>query len=460
MAQVFLSSDEVHSIERGEFRVDCVKMLLRQRQEVDPIEIAGAGTISQDQAGHIDMALYGLATTKIIALMNLDMQSHVGAILPDSRYFDLEAVDITGRRWLAERVFPHVAINASMESGTARARLRQIRVIGNRRTKNGHALSLYMPTTLRIPANARTETVIQSALGDVRSGILDTWIIAGLPFECVIAKQGGGIRVECKSHAESLPVHLDTRIEEALWFVLGGLVHWTLLTRFANDQGEIIVRSVAEASPARGTPPIAASLADGEESRSELFRRYVVYVNQYDQPRYHPLSVIVKWIIRASSTSVEDHARAVTVSLETLIQKHCAPYGAEPATVIEEIAKIEEAVRALPMSRAVGRRVRQALRRMKSASSRTALRGLVGCGLLTTVHREAWEQTRHVVAHGVELDDSVEDVMVRCDQVGQAVTMMILALIGYEGYYTDYASTGWPVRKFARPEGLSMTASA
>jgi hypothetical protein len=99
-------------------------------------------------------------------------------------------------------------------------------------------------------------------------------------------------------------------------------------------------------------------------------------------------------------------------------------------------------------------RVRGLFGMMFNVSVQERLRTLVKSGHVDATHIEAWKKLRHKHVHPKEIDlqkMTLGDRQELLDLIYKVTVLMYhitFFLIGYEGKYTDYATSKWPARNY------------
>jgi len=108
-----ISFDEIGAFREGTWQLECPKLRLVRRSKAKPHSISGAGDISLSPDRLLLLRLYGARAQrrdKALDRLHEELQLPAGSLLPESSYYDLEAVDSRGRHWLAKRLCPNIPV--------------------------------------------------------------------------------------------------------------------------------------------------------------------------------------------------------------------------------------------------------------------------------------------------------------------------------------------------------------
>jgi hypothetical protein len=194
-------------------------------------------------------------------------------------------------------------------------------------------------------------------------------------------------------------------------------------------------------------PPIHFSPHDDEDA-AQLFQRYLDYVLTYNEPRYHPTSVNVLQVLRASAQSIEAEALALGVAIESVLNREYAWCGQPSDAEQREVDELLQLVAESGLSDQIKARALGALGRFKSASAEGRLRLLEQQGHLRTEWVDAWRRIRHATAHGREIETPFEETIRLCNRAYMLFTRLIFSRIGFTGRCEERRMGEWRIVPF------------
>jgi hypothetical protein len=317
---------------------------------------------------------------------------------------------------------------------------------------------LFIPGSFEIPANYITEKVTtrsplarsadEEEIG--RSSIIDTWILDIERFKVTVQTSQPGLTITAEPKGGLLPGGFDTRLEETLWFVLAHPCRWLLKMERRGGQGTTSIRSRTSIDVKSKLPPPVDWDYIPVECVTMLFQHYLAYIQQYSEPRYHPTSVNVLQVLRASTLSIEAEALALSVAIESLLNRDYADCGKPTADDCTQVELLEQLINDSTLLDHIKRRALGAVSRLKSTNAGSCLRQMVAhTDHLSTDLIAAWEKIRNATAHGREIEGPYEEILRLCDKAYVLFAILIFNRIGYTGEYKNAGVTGRPCLVFA-----------
>jgi hypothetical protein len=257
-----------------------------------------------------------------------------------------------------------------------------------------------------------------------------------------------GFEITATSDASPIASHLVAIIEEAMWFTLGQPLRADIVQyRVADREGITIHSRGRDDELPSAMPPYHIGIVDSAKVLGEIFCRYLGYVSGERSERYHPLSVLVRKVLRAEAGTIEELALARSVSIEGVVHLGFSSLGGPETGVREAVSALEELLEEHLGSSVIKDRVQGFCAALRRSSSRTALRSLAGRGVITEEQVEAWEKLRYVAAHGQEYQLPFREVFELSEHLRVLMARLVFELIGYKGAYSDYGTRGWPTRR-------------
>lgn len=436
-----LRHEEIEDLAGGRFSIECPRLVLVNHEGHE--QYVGAGEIALDDAGQLRMVQY-------VPGHMLDLDDDFGTagleagdFIPQTEWYRVEADDLRGRCWEADSVQPEVSGVLGNKGVVVRGELRELTSTREPPADGEERLWMQFNSDLRLPVNKATETLSKSVRGEARSFAFDHWLVRNERHELLFKTRESGFDLEAQT-ADTLTQGFDTRIEEALWFVFGRLLHWSVLEEVRDGTQRTTIRSRIPEIAAGFWAPYELQRSGAADIAGGILLRYLSFIEPYEEPRYHPLSVHVRRVIRARTASAEEQALALAVAVEGLVGEFFSEWGEEPREVIDAIdaalAHFDEG----EGYEAITHRVSNALQNMKGANSRTALRKLAEAGVVTAEGWDVWNELRHPATHGAEYDMPFRELVEKVTKLHRLFLQVVFRAIGYTGQYTDRGTIGWP----------------
>lgn len=309
---------------------------------------------------------------------------------------------------------------------------------------------LYFAERIDTPANVATITTVQESDEErPRKGFeRNVWAIACGDLRIRIRRGETGFEIKVLAQAAGIPAGLDTRLEESIWFCLGQPLTADIVQYRRGDRAGVLVRSRGRSEKLRAAfAPYSTGMVDSATVLADVFCRYLQYVSQYEEQRFHPLSVLVRKALRSRDGTIEEAALALSVAIEGVLHHGFEHMGRAKAGVVDAVRKLEALLEDHLKSSVLKDRVEGFLRAVTRPNPRTALQTLATGGVVTEEQVNAWERLRHAAAHGKEYDISFRELYQLSQHLRVLLNVLVFELIRYAGPYTDYGTVGWPTRR-------------
>ena len=448
-----MKAEELELIARNTFVLDCPKITLSpQLSGSDKKTFEGAGSITQIDEGQFLLKLYCEGEISPKEALSRFFNTTVGKVIDDSEYYNLAAVDMKGRCWEAKRVLPNISSGPS-PGYLVNSRLYEISHSESlHKTLEKTTVIIKFRGDIDIPCNEGTiiETFIS---GEKRSKStrlnIARFQAAGFKFE--IEKEKNWLTV--KAVSDSLPINdaIITRFTEALQFVLGRTLNWSVLELFQERIQEIKVRASQENEEKSSLirPPISFRSHDTADSVWTLFEKYLDHVISYPEKSWHPLFGLIHSVIESGNASLEAQALTLSVSTEGLLKREFSALATPDESFEEQVDDARHLIERSDLNETIKERLKGFLGSILSPRAKDRLFVLKEKGLIDDDFVEAWNRLRNSSAHA----DSPKSIDLQaylnlCNSVLVLFYHLVFLAIGYTGDYTDYSSYHYPIRRF------------
>ena len=381
-----------------------------------------------------------------------------GKLLSEDQYFRLAASDALGRRWVAEKIIPDTAHGTDgliSASGIIHS-LTNVQ----EQPYSAYYQELHFFEDIDFPCNANTSIYTDRGEG-ARLSQSSNDLVKLRSADCDIAiHKGNGVVTVKLDSSSPFPAHIETRIVEALQFVLGRSLWWRALKSIIGNEETITLVSPRPASPrTRLRPPIALWTMTGHQYVWQLFDLYLRYILQRSEPGWHPCSVHLHAACEASANSIEAYALGLAVAVEGITSAlfpKCARYGRDYKSLVNNLCTYVSQW-GLNASDAVVARVRDRIQgfrgQLLQVRAVDKMYQLAREGVLDERHIAAWKTLRNTSAHAGVPGTPINQELI--DNVSSATVLMyhlVFHAIGYNGRYIDYSTHGYPPRSYPSRE--------
>lgn len=438
-----LNDNELQAILAHHWAIDCLRMTLHQ-QGTNDLKYSGPGSVRHGSEGRLEYVLYD-TTTGAPEVISFGGQS--GEWLQPGDFYVLTATDQQGREWKAEWISADTSTTAGEPGAVVYGSIRELSCRFQYESRTSAAV-LHGPLLVDAPVNQQTETRVLEAGRERRQVALDVWRSTTSLGEIVLKKSGDVLTAQLERSELTLPQDIPIRLEEALSFILGAHVQWEIEQTLSGGAFQILLRSGVEAQRRpRLRPPIERSATDANPDRADLLDRLLSFLASatVSQGEYHPLAQQWLRVLRASGTTIEDEALALSTAVEAIVRTHFTSLFQPPSPLISAIDSVLAYVEQWSGPADVRDRATGAIRRLKEANASEALKSLETKGVLRRDQAKHWRRLRNPAAHGARSPRDVREFVSLCDSVNDLLTRLVFEIVGFKGRYTDHTIKGWPL---------------
>lgn len=223
--------------------IDCLDIELKQNEADKPLIYRGAGSTTRTIDGRLELKMYCNNFNFFNHLQKSGTNYQLGALVDESSYFCLTAIDLKGQEWTSKRIHP---LNYhSFSHGTIlSAVLEEICCVQETLDDAEHAfLDLVFSGNIEIPCNTFTET--SRKLGEEKkfSATYNAaqFLACGNTF--ILRKEQYSLHLRMISNTATLSENMDLRICEALQFVLAQSIPRICLETHRHNKKTLRIRS-------------------------------------------------------------------------------------------------------------------------------------------------------------------------------------------------------------------------
>ncbi|BAZ68715.1 hypothetical protein NIES4106_34810 [Fischerella sp. NIES-4106] len=310
--------------------LNCPQISLR-KELINSQEIyQGSGSITRTSEGQLELKLSYFDDNSCLSLLehiekldekqgNLtrisDKSAGTGKIVPESEYFSLSAIDAQGREWTSTRV---LISERSFQSSlvTLVAQLHEIYYTIQLSSNEKASMCLQLCGDINIPHNTLMQTEEELECFRFPSAA----IFFACSYEFFIKQQDNITILKVISDCKELPAFIETRICEALQFVLGDLITWSTLELNQSTQRTIRIRSLLNKNKkTKLRPPIRFEKLDITKDIWKLYENYLQHILKDSERMLHPISGWTARIIEARTVCLESEMLTLSVAVESLL---------------------------------------------------------------------------------------------------------------------------------------------
>lgn len=463
--------------------IDCSKIILRNESINPPKIYEGTGYISRNSEGELEVKLFYVNDDPWMSFMehleelgekrgNLtvidDKSAKIGAIIEESEYFSLSAFDSQGREWKSMRVIIGGERNSN---GSLIAQFHEISCNFSIKSNEKASLYLQLPGKIDFPSNTSNIDAITNPRNDLIPAEEELRHLHFQPaahffacdYEFFIKHQDNSTIIEVKSDCDKLPEMIETRICEALQFVLGDFIEWSILELHKQNQKTIRIQSFYNQNyKPKLKPPISFEKLDTTGDVWCLYEHYLKHILKYNEISWHPISGWISRILQARILYLDTELLTIAVAVESLLKieplkqlSEIVPLDAQSNNFESQKLLIIDAIKQLNIDDSLENRLEVFLNQMNSITTTDRLWNLVKKGLLNKNLVEAWKKVRNYTAHGnVVKHKEMDKYLKLCNKVTVLFNHLVFLAIDYTGNYTDYGEIGWIKKEYNKTSNL------
>lgn len=444
-----------------QFRLECAQVSL-YRREGNPVTVCGPGEIWQDKEGVLNFKIFVSERFSHLRQTCHESGDRTGQLRKPEDYFILSASESNGQGWSAARVWPSSWRELGRDAGLIAGSFGRLTRTIPYPLISTHWVELRLRGNLNYPATLNHERVETIDGKRISLQSLDHAArVIGDGYQLTFFHQDSHTIVQYKG-SEAPPLSFSLRIQEALQFCLSSLVECVAESSVsAGSQSEriTITSSRLPGGFVEGChPPLRLQEYGTSSDFWAIFKCYYAYICGNADNEWHPLSVRVREIIASRRVSLPSEVLALAVGVEGVVSASAERLKellsdcdcAMKVQPNDKRAKLAEAIQIIEADSRIDTNARQRI--LKVARSwlgeqpMDLVEPFLGLKGLPRGLMKAWKTLRHRGAHGSGTGSlPVEDTIKLRNEVLHLFYSLILAIIDYDGVYTDYSQPGWPM---------------
>ena len=450
----YLDNNELSAFRKGDLEIHCMSMRL-ERPAPKEVKYLGAGFIRQITSNKFEFVMYSKKLTSATDILEDVFGSdelRPGQLIPKSHYYKLTSIDEQNRKWTIGNIL-HPNRKASENGTIINGYFDEMGFKANLPKKvEKDYLSLEFLGEHKIPTNISTQT--EKTVGGKQvasSSSLNILQFSNNKKDFSLRNEDGRLQVEIRSK-QKMAENYETKITEALQFVLGRPLTWSIMVKQHRKKRQIVLK----ASPKNGArginPPVNATLGI-ETHFCNLFSTYLAYICSSESTRIHPISSQTRSITLANSINVETLALVLSVAVEGILKY----INTQTSLSESELKSIEDARKYFTNwggSKRFTARINGLLRSiLENPGAKDVLNELTNARITTPRHKGAWDILRNKLAHGGRMGStSLQEFLDLTNTVLILFYHLVFHIIGYQGSFPDYSIKGWPERNYPLDE--------
>ena len=245
-----------------------------------------------------------------------------------------------------------------------------------------------------------------------------------------------------------LPTAFQHRLLETVRFVTSTFVSWVMNETFQDGIRTLELCKLRLAN--KGIIPEPLDARGNDKDFYQLLDRYFQYSLENAQgENYAPLSTKLGGLYPLKEVWLDTIALMIGVAVES-VMKDLPDFAKPEQALLDEVTVISNAIEATSVGENTKKRALGSISGIKSSRVEDKLRFLKNIGVITDDVIAQWKNLRNKTAHGsLHVDPRLlQELLNDIYSVMTLINKLVFLRIGYDGKYSDYSQTGWPIKDF------------
>lgn len=405
--------------------------------------IKGKGTLSLNSDGFIELKLFPdnpkKFTIESFFKEYTQATADAGKLLSEESYYSLKGTAVNNDQYFCKRVLITDHNNLRVLIGEICS---DLIITNDPMTDSFRFARIQIPYKIKLPTNRGSEAEKKYS---------DKWINRSMSrniFE--INLEDATIDIFPTSETTNVLIQNKNPLsEDDIQFILATLEFITssVIDRYSveSEKEGAYKRVFRYSFPQRkditkGKPPLSISISVNQTFFTKLFISYYQFVKGKG---CDPITGLVRRVISAQKAYITGYALTITTAIETILNSYYSTgkkniSNDEIDFTISELDKTE-------IREDIKKRLNGMINNIFGQErADDIIRDLINEGNLEKKYYESWKTLRNSVNHGEVPTDDFQEYLNLCETNLVFFHILILRLIGYTGYYTDYSTYGYP----------------
>jgi len=441
--------ETLEAYRKGNLELWCPIMTVYKEGSSNLIEYLGSGLIRQNEEQRLEFVLIEGSSAALFENLKrmLGNTAEIGKLLPPDKYYSLEATDLSGKTWKAERLLVNPYFGRA-----------GIKVMGNiylldhteSSDSQNTAVELEIFSDIKLPLAEATKKTVSVGKNEFVSWQRNMATFKVGQCEFTITNKNGIITVVVTSENTSTPKYFETRIIEALQYITARTISWRILQKTGDGKSITCLRSPDDTSPpSQLSLPVDYIHADFEGKWIwMLFGKYLEHIYNFEaENRFemHPLSAWLHYVRKTSAGSIFTRGLGLGTAVEGILECEFSKIGTLSQEDFRSIDEMIAHVKAFAGDENIRKRTIGALGSWRTIRAKDRLRILERSHIIRPEDMIAWDSIRNRAAHATPPEkEELQKWIDNCYKAEVLLNHLIFNAIGYEGEFTDYGKSNWP----------------
>ena len=448
-----LLNETLEAFRKGNLELWCPKMTIRKQESDKLIEYSGSGLIRQNQERRLEFVLIECSLPSLPENLKrmLGNTGEVGKLLQPDKYYSLEATELSGWIWKADRLL--VSNNFGTAGSIALGDIYVLEHMESSESQNT-TIKLEIFSNAKLPLAEATKKTVSVGTDESVSWQRNMARFKVGQFDLTITNEHGVITVVATSENESSPEYFETRIIEALQYVASRTLSWGILQKTTNQNCITCLRSQDAAFlPTQLSLPIDYNHADLEGKWVWLLLgKYLEHIYDFkgeDGFQMHPISAWLHYARNTSAGPIFTRGLGLGITVEGILECEFSKTGTPSIEYADALDEMVAHVNSFAGDENVRARTLGALYAMRTIRAKDRLLSLQAAGIVRADDVKAWDAIRNRGAHARPPErEERQEWIDNCFKTEVLLNHLIFHAIGYEGEFTDYGTRNWPQSRY------------
>lgn len=379
------------SIAEREATIECFNITLTQNTPNSPLVFSGPGCLFFDDNKNLKVKFYSTRTTsESTEIFNFFWSDHIG-IIPEERYFTLEAEDVSGKVWRNTRTLAESGVDTYPSGVVLVLALNNVKsVLPLKKSTTENSATIIVNGTYRLPFNE----FIDNGKG---SRVLARLVLSQGVKRLEITQEESRLNINVFDSKDPVELHTLFYMLEGISIAIGQLLEASLIITKSRATYETYIQGKSARSAYTLAEPIV-ELFPRKETKLHNFLQ--MYMNARPKGLNH-LSNYWHRLKDISTANTEAAALVLCVNIEGMIKNYFSENIDVDEKTLTEICDTQKFIKASKscIPEVGANAILSFLGGLKNKTVSAILTDMGTSGDIDKAHVKSWKSLRHTLAH-------------------------------------------------------------
>ncbi|TSA23436.1 hypothetical protein D4R71_08575 [bacterium] len=433
-----ISKDFMKDVFENRLVIDCIKIKIQQRIEQNPFTYSAPGEIYQDKNGKLKLKIITTYEDIKKEMSSFNNRIPIGKLIPESEFYDLEAIDVKGNSWKAKNIDIDKNNYLNTNCIVINAKINELYYEEEREKTETDYIFAKIDEELDIPFNkVEKKGALESHL--------NTCEIEYDKVCLIIKKSDGNTIINIHSSEQKLDENYYIKIKEVLQ-ILTGIVFTPKIIKISTGKRKIWkIRSDYKVNNKNKFPePIKIDIP----YQIDGFKKFIEEYTKLDKNKCEIIYGFWYKMNRAWQAEIETAALSLTVGIEGLLREFFKEKGKISESISSEADSAKEEIQKLKLNSKIEKWIIGSLENLiNNPSPKAMLNSINNSEIITKKMKTNWNKLRNTCAHATIISNDNKEFQKLLDRFYSCVSLfyiIIFIIIRYDCKYINYSKDGWP----------------